>query len=150
MPDAKRDWILAESKRKTFSIQYPLLSNEQSGGFQSLDQMLKCWVRRQVVMDEGDIERLFLSVLEHASQDNDQVREVFATLIKSTLRYRDHMLESRGTVVTVEDVRTALGWLVPSLATGQLPKTDNKLQLDLLKIWLDELKCLGKPNRYLT
>jgi hypothetical protein len=101
-------------------------------------------------MDEGDIERLFLSVLENASQDNDAVREVFAILIKTTLQYRDHMLESRGIVVTVEDVRTALGWLVPCLATGQLPETDNKLRLDLLKIWLDELKCLGSPGGYLS
>ena len=101
-------------------------------------------------MDEGDIEKLFLSVLEHASQDNEDVREVFATLVKSTLRYRDHVLESQGIVVTVQDVRTTLGWLVPSLATGQLPETDNKLRLDLLKIWLDELKCLGRPSRYLT
>jgi hypothetical protein len=101
-------------------------------------------------MDEGDIEKLFLSVLEHAYQDNEEVREVFATLVKSTLRYRDHLLESQGTVVTVQDVRTTLGWLVPCLATGQLPETDNKLRLDLLKIWLDELKCLGRPSRYLT
>jgi hypothetical protein len=43
-------------------------------------------------------------------------------------------------VVTVEDVRIVLEWLVPSLSSGRLPVTDNKLRLDLLKIWLDELK----------
>jgi hypothetical protein len=101
-------------------------------------------------MEDKEIEKLFLSVIEHASQNTDAVRQVFSTLVKSTLRYRDQMLESRGIIVTVEDVRTALGWLVPSLTTGQLPKTDNKVRLDLLKIWLDELKCLGNPNTYLS
>ncbi len=58
------------------------------------------------------------------------------------------MLVSRGLTVTVEDVRTVLGWLVPSLASGQLPQTDNKVQLDLLKIWLDDLRNLGNPQTY--
>ncbi len=50
------------------------------------------------------------------------------------------MLKTSGTVVTVEDVRTVLGWLVDSFSSGQLPVTENKLRLDLLKVWLDELK----------
>ena len=95
-------------------------------------------------MDDKDIHILFSSVAEPA-HNNEQVREVFSALIRSTLRYRDHMIESRGIVVTVEDVRSTLEWLVPSLKTGRLPETDNKVRLDLLKLWLDELKCLGNP-----
>ncbi|MCG7851390.1 MAG: hypothetical protein MIO92_02605, partial [Methanosarcinaceae archaeon] len=53
--------------------------------------------------------------------------------------YRDDVLASRGEVVTVEDVRTCLGWLVPVLATGNMPNTDNKVRLDLLKLWVEEL-----------
>ena len=101
-------------------------------------------------MEDEDIYRLFMSVVEDSAQDTDAVREVFSILIKSTLRYRDQMLASKGTIVTVEDVRTALGWLVPSLSTGRLPKTDNKVSLDLLKIWLDELKAYGNPKIYFT
>jgi hypothetical protein len=69
---------------------------------------------------------------------------------RSTLKYRDHVLKSKGITVTVEDVRVALGWLVPSLQTGRLPETDDKIRLDLLKIWLDELRALGHPNMYLS
>lgn len=101
-------------------------------------------------MEENDIERLFLSVAENAGQANDEVRMVFSMLVKSTLKYRDDILASRGITVTVEDVRAALDWLIPALNSGMLPRTDDRLRLDLLKIWLDELKLLGNPKVYLT
>lgn len=97
-------------------------------------------------MDEEEITKLFLQVAEFSTQKGDDVRRVFSILVKSTLQFRDHILESTGRTVTVEDVRTSLKWLVPSLATGQLPQTDNKLSLDLLKLWLDELRNLGYPK----
>jgi hypothetical protein len=100
-------------------------------------------------MEEKDITRLFLNMVEDSSQNTDAVRQVFSILIRSTLRYRDHMLESRGVVITVEDVRITLGWLVSALMTGRLPVTEDKIRLDLLKLWLDELKNLGHPNLYL-
>ena len=100
-------------------------------------------------MEERDIYRLFLNVIEDSAQKTGAVRQVFTILIRSTLRYRDHMLESRGVVITVEDVRIALSWLVPALMTEHLPETDDKIRLDLLKLWLDELKNLGNPSTYL-
>ncbi|MBN1104367.1 MAG: hypothetical protein JXL84_13195 [Deltaproteobacteria bacterium] len=97
-------------------------------------------------MEEEHITRLFLKAAQHSVQKGDDVGRVFALLVKSTLLFRDHILQSTGQTVTVEDVRTSLKWLVPSLATGQLPQTDNKLRLDLLKLWLDELRNLGYPK----
>lgn len=70
--------------------------------------------------------------------------------IKSTMRYRDHLLSFKGLPLTVEDVRSALGLLVPALVSGQLPQTDDKVRLDLLKIWLDEFKNFGNPGTYLS
>lgn len=90
-------------------------------------------------MDEADIQRLFMSVLEDPQQDSRNLREVFSIMIRTTLKYRDDMLAAKGVVVTVEDVRTSLQWLVPVLATGTLPKTDREVSLGLLKIWLEEL-----------
>jgi len=101
-------------------------------------------------MEEEDIYKLFLSVAEHSGQKDDATREVFSALVRSTLKYRDHVLESKGITVTVGDVRVALGWLVPSLKTGRLPETDDKIRLELLKIWLDELRTLGHPQVYLS
>ncbi|MDY7038940.1 MAG: hypothetical protein SV375_22650 [Thermodesulfobacteriota bacterium] len=97
-------------------------------------------------MDDRDISRLFLSVAEHPDYNTRAIREVFTILVKTTLRYRDNVLASRGTTVTVEDVRTVLDWLVPYLANGTLPETENKIRLDLLKLMARELEVMGKPD----
>ncbi len=91
-------------------------------------------------MEDKDLYKLFLSVAEHPGQNTEDIRKVFSILVRSTLRYRDQILNTNGSVVTVEDVRTVLEWLVASFSSGRLPVTDNKLRLDLLKIWLNELK----------
>ena len=96
-------------------------------------------------MKDRDIYMLFSGVAGDEAVDNESAREVFSLLIKSTLRYRDHLLKSTGIVVTVEDVRSALDWLVPALRTGRLPETDNSVRLDLMKLWLDELRKIGYP-----
>jgi hypothetical protein len=96
-------------------------------------------------MKDKEIYMLFSSILGDSSVANESVRQVFSILVKSTLRYRDQMLESRGIVITVQDVRVALDCLVTSLKTGRLPEKVKKERLDLLKLWLDELRCLGNP-----
>ncbi len=80
-----------------------------------------------------------MSVLPDPRHDTDATRRVFSILVEATLRYRDDMLASKGTVVTVGDVRTSLSWLVPVLATGEIPETDNQISLGLLKLWIQEL-----------
>jgi hypothetical protein len=88
---------------------------------------------------ETDIRKLFMSVVEFPGQDTDATRQVFSILVRSTLKYRDDMLASEDIVVTVDDVRTCLDWLVPALATGNIPDTENRVRLGLLKLWLEEL-----------
>jgi hypothetical protein len=100
-------------------------------------------VRKGVALDERRIRQLFMSVLEDPGQDTHAVREVFSVLVKTTLKYRDDVMASRGVVITVEDVRTCLGWLVPVLATGNFPDTTNRLRLGLLNEWLE---ALGKRH----
>ena len=70
----------------------------------------------------------------------EDARRVFSILVSSTLSYRDRLKEELAIIVTVEDVRAALDWLLESMRTKQLPETNNAVRLDLLKIWLDELK----------
>jgi hypothetical protein len=93
-------------------------------------------------LEDEDICILFLNLAQKADRDNDSMKEVFKILIKSTLRYRDSLLKAKGVTVTVQDVQTTLEWLVPALKTGKLPSTDDKIRLDLLKLWLDELKLI--------
>ena len=91
-------------------------------------------------VDDKDIFKLFSSLAEGTARADHAVRDVFAKLIRTTLNYRDHLLESCNVIVTVADVRTALDQLIPTLKTGKLPEMENKIQLDLLKLWLDEFK----------
>jgi hypothetical protein len=96
-------------------------------------------------MEDKDIYALFSNLVDDAHQNNESLKAVFKVLIKSTLVYRDNVLSATDEVVTVEDVRAVLEWLVPAIKTGRLPKSDNKIRLDLLKRWLDELKILTNP-----
>jgi hypothetical protein len=92
-------------------------------------------------MDESDIHKLFMRVAGRAGDVPEDAKNVFSILVSSTLRYRDSLKEALGIVVTVEDVRVALDWLLESMRTKRLPETNNAVRLDLLKIWLDELKA---------
>lgn len=99
-------------------------------------------------MDEEDIKRLFREAAGYESQRPEDVQRVFSILVSASLRYRDHVMESTGEVVTVEHVRTALKWLIPALAIGQPPETENEISLGLLKIWVEELAKMGYPKVY--
>jgi len=97
-------------------------------------------------MEEEDLERLFLSVAETSEDQTSEVKEVFAVLVRSTLQYRDHMLASEGTIITVEDVRATLEHLVPFLETGRLPTETDHVKIDLLKIWKNSLRRLKNTD----
>jgi hypothetical protein len=94
-------------------------------------------------MDGQDVDKLFLKAAGRAAMHSPDVKNVFSILVSSTLRYRDWVKEEKGIVVTVEDVRVVLDWLLEAIRTYQLPKTENRLRLDLLNIWLDELMPYG-------
>ena len=91
-------------------------------------------------MDDSEITKLFFTIAESTVEESQEVRKVFSMLVSSTLRYRDLLKEDLGIVLTVEDVRVVLDWLIEAMHTKRLPKTNNAVRLDLLKIWLDELK----------
>ena len=91
-------------------------------------------------MDYQDIDKLFLKAAGMAVRHSPDVKNVFSILVSSTLRYRDWVKEEKGIVVTVEDVRVALEWLLETIRTHQFPKSANRLRLDLITIWLDELR----------
>ncbi len=98
-------------------------------------------------MEEKNIERLFLSVTEASESQTREVKDVFSVLVKSTLKYRDDMLTSKGIIITVEDVRATLEHLIPFLETGRLPGATDHVKSDLLKIWRDNLRKLEDPDR---
>ena len=91
-------------------------------------------------MDESEIEKLFMRVAGNAGKASEDVLAVFSMLVSSTLSYRDQVKATLGIILTVEDVQVVLNWLFEALHTKRLPETNSAVRLDLLKIWLDELK----------
>ncbi|MDY6837796.1 MAG: hypothetical protein SWH78_07465 [Thermodesulfobacteriota bacterium] len=91
-------------------------------------------------MDESAIDKLFIKAAGSTAETSEDARRVFGILVSSTLRYRDLLKDELGIIVTVEDVRIALEWLLDAMGTKKLPETNNAVRLDLLKMWLDELK----------
>ena len=73
-------------------------------------------------MDNQDVDKLFLKVAGGVVKHPPDVKNVFLILVSSTLRYRDWMKEEKGIIVTVEDVRVKLDWLLEALAPKKCPK----------------------------
>ncbi len=92
-------------------------------------------------MEEITIEELFKGLESPDCHLDESCRRFFSCLIRSTLRFRDRMLEQEGIVVRVQDVKTSLRWLVPALATGNIPQLDNPISMELLKTWLRDLRA---------
>ena len=97
-------------------------------------------------MEELSIEELFKGLESLDCHLDEASRRFFLCIMRSTLRFRDQMLETRGIVVTVRDVKTSLKWLVPTLATGNLPELDNPVSMELLKTWLKDLRAFPSSS----
>ena len=69
----------------------------------------------------------------------ESAKRLSALLAESTLQYRDQMYAEKGIVVTVDDVKRALDWLLPALSTGNIPQLGNQIQDGLLRKWIREL-----------
>ena len=69
----------------------------------------------------------------------ESARRLSTLLAESTLQYRDQIYAEKGVIVTVEDVRKALDWLLPALSTGNVPQLGNDIQDGLLRKWIREL-----------
>jgi len=91
-------------------------------------------------MEEDEITQLLLRVSNNVGQVPGDVRDVFSKMVTTTLHYRDDLKKNAGAVLTIADVRAAIGWLIESVHTKKLPGTQNTIRLELLKLWLEELK----------
>lgn len=91
-------------------------------------------------MDDAAINRILMQVASRAGGDiPEDVQRVFKTLVSTTLSYRDQ-LKQRQVILTVEDVQAALDGLVCLMQQKPLPESFSGVRLDLIKLWIDELK----------
>ena len=91
-------------------------------------------------MDESEINKLFTKIKRSYDEVPADVVEVLSILVATTLRYRDNLKSNLGLILTVEDVRITLDWLMTFMASRQIPETNNAVRRDLLTIWTEALK----------
>lgn len=91
-------------------------------------------------MDDMEVNQLFMKVKKNYGEVPEDVANVFSILVATTLRYRDQLKSGLGLILTVEDVRVTLDWLMKFLVSEKIPITNNAVRRDLLKIWTEALK----------
>jgi len=92
------------------------------------------------------IQELFQQVLSKNQTAGDSARRLSSVLAESTLQYRDELYTEKGIVVTVEDVRKSLDWLLPALSTGNIPQLGNEIQDGLLRRWISQLTGIERER----
>ena len=97
-------------------------------------------------MDDLEINQLFLKVKKSYGDVPEGVEKVFSFLVSATLRYRDDLKSDLGVILTVEDVRVTLVWLLEFIESKKFPVTNNAVRWDLLKIWTEALKQKNEPQ----
>ena len=93
------------------------------------------------------IQELFQVLVGRNQSAGESAKRLSSLLLESTLEYRDELFLEKGIVVTVEDVRKTLDWLLPALFTGNIPQLDNKIQEGLLQRWISRLRDMGKSTQ---
>lgn len=91
-------------------------------------------------MDSKEIDELFQKIAPDSAGDDDQgARQVFKSLVETTLTYRDQLKDKQAFILTVEDVRIVLDWLMAYMQTGKAPETHDKIRAELFKLWTTAL-----------
>lgn len=93
-------------------------------------------------MDNKKIEDLFTELSKEYSEIAPETKDIFRTLIRSTLEYRDE-LKKLGEVLKVEEVQAALDFFIAFIRESQIPKDIPQRQLELLTRWV---KAFNSPT----
>jgi len=91
-------------------------------------------------MKDDDIAKLFGRLAEHFKDADDNTHRMFAMLVKTTLKYRDMLMEKTGVPLTVGETQKALDVFMEVIKTHKIPQGLDKNVHDLLILWLEELK----------
>jgi len=89
---------------------------------------------------DDDIAKLFARLAEHFKDADDNTHRMFAMLVKTTLRFRDMLIEKTGIPLTVGETQKALDAFMEVLKKRRIPPNLDKNVHDLLILWLEELR----------
>lgn len=90
--------------------------------------------------DEKDISELFNRISEHFEGADEGIKEMFSMLVGVTLEYRDILIHSSGTPLTVGETRQALDAFMVVMKAHNIPANLDRRVHDLVILWLEEIK----------
>lgn len=91
-------------------------------------------------MQDDDIKNLFERVLKHFEGADEGARGTFSVLVKTTLKYRDWLVESNSSPLTVAETKAALNAFLTVLKEQKIPGALPKRVHDLVILWLKEIQ----------
>ena len=90
--------------------------------------------------DDDDIKMLFERIRDHFADADEGSRAMFSMLVSTTLRYRDMLVHSSGSPLTVAEARSALDAFMHTLKAHKLPEGLDRRVHDLVIMWLEGLR----------
>ena len=88
----------------------------------------------------NELSNLFAKILDKLPKKNPNSKMALDKLINTTLWYRDNLKNEQNRILTIDEVKLALNEFEKSIFTHILPKNKDKIILDLIKLWHEELK----------
>jgi hypothetical protein len=89
---------------------------------------------------ERDVKKLFERMAEHLQGADSGSKAMFSMLVRTALRYRDILMHSSGSPLTVGETRAALAAFMEVMKTHAIPPALDKRVHGLVVMWLEELK----------
>ncbi len=91
--------------------------------------------------DNEDIQKLFDDMAKKLGMENDDgVKAMFSMLVRGALRYRDHMMASKGVPLTIGETREALDAFMSVMKSHEIPEGLGETVKGLVMTWLEDLK----------
>ena len=92
--------------------------------------------------DDDDIQGIFDEMAQKLGDGDEGVKAMFAMLVKGALKYRDHLVATKGVPLRVKETREAIDAFMIVMKTHQLPSGLNETVKGLVVTWLQEIKNL--------
>lgn len=91
---------------------------------------------------DKDIKDLFDRIAKHFENSDEGTKAMFSMLVRVALKYRDDLVIAKASPLTVGETRVALDAFMEVLKTKKFAKKVGKRELDLVILWLEELKTM--------
>lgn len=91
-------------------------------------------------MDEKELEALFETLAKRYGINPEETKQIFTLLVKTTLKYRDLLVQQGEKPLTVTETRQAIDELLLVMQQKKFSSQVSSRIQQLVTLWYDELK----------